>query len=99
MQRLERIRGALLRVLRALFLVFRYDGHSNFHVIIFDMTASEIEYPFSAPRGDETDANHMENSQVPDTQEIGEDVYGKITTTELKLPVPNINKGCQAPRK
>ncbi|KAE9466912.1 hypothetical protein C3L33_01185, partial [Rhododendron williamsianum] len=71
------------------FLVFRYDGDSNFHVIIFDMTASEIEYPFRATCGDETDANHMGNSQVPDTEEIEEDDYGKITSTELKLPSPN----------
>ncbi|KAF7113892.1 hypothetical protein RHSIM_RhsimUnG0104200 [Rhododendron simsii] len=70
-------------------LVFRYDGDSSFHVIIFDMTASEIEYPLSATRGDETDANHMGDSQVPDPEEIEEVDYGKITSTELKLPVPN----------
>ncbi|XP_019195398.1 PREDICTED: B3 domain-containing transcription factor VRN1-like [Ipomoea nil] len=27
------------------FLVFKYDGESHFHVLIFDKTASEIEYP------------------------------------------------------
>ncbi|CAH9084234.1 unnamed protein product [Cuscuta europaea] len=27
------------------FLVFRYDGESHFHVIIFDKSATEIEYP------------------------------------------------------
>ncbi|KAM7506962.1 hypothetical protein LguiA_017415 [Lonicera macranthoides] len=27
------------------FLVFRYEGNSHFHVLIFDMSASEIEYP------------------------------------------------------
>ncbi|KAK8331909.1 hypothetical protein V6Z12_A10G105600 [Gossypium hirsutum] len=27
------------------FLVFRYEGHCHFHVIIFDRTATEIEYP------------------------------------------------------
>ncbi|KAK9993954.1 hypothetical protein SO802_023657 [Lithocarpus litseifolius] len=26
-------------------LVFKYEGHSNFHVIIFDKTAMEIQYP------------------------------------------------------
>ncbi|KAI8542291.1 hypothetical protein RHMOL_Rhmol08G0127400 [Rhododendron molle] len=71
------------------FLVFRYDGVSSFHVIIFDMTASEIEYPLSATHGDETDANHMGDSQVPDTEEIEEDDCGKITSTELKLRIPN----------
>ncbi|KAM3682828.1 hypothetical protein ACJW31_12G100700 [Castanea mollissima] len=28
-------------------LVFRYEGHSNFHVIIFDKTATETQYPSS----------------------------------------------------
>ncbi|KAL3525740.1 hypothetical protein ACH5RR_014112 [Cinchona calisaya] len=30
------------------FLVFRYDGKSHFHVIIFDPSASEIEYPIES---------------------------------------------------
>ncbi|XP_012472263.2 B3 domain-containing transcription factor VRN1 [Gossypium raimondii] len=29
-------------------LVFRYDGNSNFHVIIFDRTATEIQYPYTS---------------------------------------------------
>ena len=29
------------------FLVFRYEGNSNFHVHIFDKTAIEIQYPSS----------------------------------------------------
>ncbi|KAL1107106.1 hypothetical protein V6Z11_D03G019700 [Gossypium hirsutum] len=28
-------------------LVFRYDGNSNFHVVIFDRTATEILYPYT----------------------------------------------------
>ncbi|KAJ4962327.1 hypothetical protein NE237_022266 [Protea cynaroides] len=32
-------------ILENYFLVFRYDGHSNFYVTIFDTTACEIEYP------------------------------------------------------
>ncbi|KAJ4827434.1 hypothetical protein Tsubulata_011087 [Turnera subulata] len=31
------------------FLVFRYEGKSRFNVHIFDLTVSEIKYPFSAP--------------------------------------------------
>ena len=27
------------------FLVFRYEGNSSFHVLIFDKTATEIQYP------------------------------------------------------
>ena len=29
------------------FLLFRYEGDSHFHVLVFDMTASEIEYPYA----------------------------------------------------
>ena len=29
------------------FLVFRYEGNSNFHVLVFDKTATEIQYPLS----------------------------------------------------
>ncbi|KAK9993955.1 hypothetical protein SO802_023658 [Lithocarpus litseifolius] len=29
------------------FLVFKYKGNSKFHVLVFDMTATEIEYPSS----------------------------------------------------
>ncbi|GMP31585.1 hypothetical protein CsSME_00005738 [Camellia sinensis var. sinensis] len=41
------------------FLVFRYDGNSNFHVLIFDMSASEIEYPF----------NPTQNLLLPEAEE------------------------------
>ncbi|KAL6331544.1 hypothetical protein AAG906_011484 [Vitis piasezkii] len=37
------------------FLLFRYEGSSHFHVLIFDMTASEIEYPYA------TAPNHYHN--------------------------------------
>ncbi|GAB2285204.1 hypothetical protein Dimus_019655 [Dionaea muscipula] len=30
------------------FLVFRYEGNSRFHVIIFDLSATEVEYPLMA---------------------------------------------------
>ncbi|KAL6993678.1 hypothetical protein U1Q18_011790 [Sarracenia purpurea var. burkii] len=50
------------------FLAFRYDGKSNFHVLIFDMTASEIEYPISASHGDQqANINNNGNSQEPET--------------------------------
>ncbi|KAK3001777.1 hypothetical protein RJ639_022497 [Escallonia herrerae] len=32
------------------FLMFRYEGGSRFHVIIFDTSASEIEYPIGTTR-------------------------------------------------
>ncbi|KAB1669454.1 hypothetical protein ES319_1Z043300v1, partial [Gossypium barbadense] len=39
-------------------LVFRYDGNSNFHVIIFDRTASEIQYPY-------TSNNQKQSNEIP----------------------------------
>ncbi|XP_059310676.1 uncharacterized protein LOC132062041 [Lycium ferocissimum] len=36
------------------FLMFGYNGHSHFNVTIFDMSASEIEYPCGAPHGTHT---------------------------------------------
>ncbi|KAK6923747.1 B3 DNA binding domain [Dillenia turbinata] len=33
------------------FLVFRYEGYSNFHVLIFDTSATEIKYPVKTNKG------------------------------------------------
>ncbi|KAL6993680.1 hypothetical protein U1Q18_011792 [Sarracenia purpurea var. burkii] len=50
------------------FLAFRYDGKSNFHVLIFDMSASEIEYPISTTHGNQqANINNNGNSQEPET--------------------------------
>ncbi|MBA0734962.1 hypothetical protein Gogos_018849 [Gossypium gossypioides] len=38
-------------------LVFRYDENSNFHVIIFDKSASEMQYPY-------TSNNHSRSSEI-----------------------------------
>ncbi|PSS36438.1 B3 domain-containing protein [Actinidia chinensis var. chinensis] len=46
------------------FLVFRYEGNSNFHVLIFDTTASEIEYPF---HGEQSNMNPNGNLREPET--------------------------------
>ncbi|XP_062014978.1 B3 domain-containing protein REM13-like [Rosa rugosa] len=35
------------------FLVFRYEGNSHFHVCIFDMSATEIDYPITMPKIEE----------------------------------------------
>ncbi|KAF9608852.1 hypothetical protein IFM89_011890 [Coptis chinensis] len=36
------------------FLLFQYDGNSRFNVVIFDMSASEIEYPWEGVDSEET---------------------------------------------
>ncbi|OVA02262.1 B3 DNA binding domain [Macleaya cordata] len=49
------------------FLIFRYDGNSHFHVIIFDMSACEIEYPCHTK--DLEESNHERICQTPATEE------------------------------
>lgn len=39
------------RISHGYFLVFRYEGGSMFHVIIFNVTACEIDYPVKPDRG------------------------------------------------
>ncbi|KAH7850776.1 hypothetical protein Vadar_002877 [Vaccinium darrowii] len=51
-------------------LVFRYDGSYNFHVIIFDTSASEIEYPLSATHGEQTNINGNGNSRILEKEDI-----------------------------
>ena len=34
-----------LNTIHGYFLVFRYEGNSSFHIVIFDKTAIEIQYP------------------------------------------------------
>ncbi|KAH7850921.1 hypothetical protein Vadar_004643 [Vaccinium darrowii] len=51
-------------------LVFRYDGNCNFHVLIFDMSASEIEYPVNATHGEHTNINGVGNSKISDKDAI-----------------------------
>ncbi|KAF7113889.1 hypothetical protein RHSIM_RhsimUnG0104300 [Rhododendron simsii] len=52
-------------------LVFRYDGNCNFNVLIFDTSASEIEYPVSASatHGEQNNINGNGNSKIPDSVE------------------------------
>nr|XP_011467596.1 PREDICTED: B3 domain-containing protein LOC_Os12g40080-like isoform X2 [Fragaria vesca subsp. vesca] len=37
------------------FLVFRYEGNSHFRVCIFDMSATEVDYPITIPKIDEAE--------------------------------------------
>ncbi|KAF9603200.1 hypothetical protein IFM89_034533 [Coptis chinensis] len=52
------------------FLLFRYDGNSNFHVLIFDMTCCEIHYPHNidhkANSGEETQKGRLKTSESED---------------------------------
>ncbi|XVF41612.1 hypothetical protein PTKIN_Ptkin01aG0293400 [Pterospermum kingtungense] len=58
-------------------LVFRYEGHSQFHVpMIFDQTTFEIEYPINVDSS--KDANHDKQHQMPKVEEIESDVSVEI---------------------
>ncbi|XVF61909.1 hypothetical protein PTKIN_Ptkin08bG0172600 [Pterospermum kingtungense] len=41
------------------FLVFRYEGNGRFHVLVFDKSASEIEYPCTKTEEEEDDDDEM----------------------------------------
>ncbi|XP_022774254.1 B3 domain-containing transcription factor VRN1-like isoform X2 [Durio zibethinus] len=51
------------------FVVFRYEGNCLFNVVIFDKSASEIEYPINSCQTRAEIHNFEEHSQVPATEE------------------------------
>ncbi|XVE82716.1 hypothetical protein DITRI_Ditri16bG0028300 [Diplodiscus trichospermus] len=58
------------------FLVFRYEGNSNFHVVIFDSSTSEIEYPYTSNNNGvykEFPQQNLEKSEDDDSIQILED--------------------------
>ncbi|KAL5855698.1 hypothetical protein ACOSQ4_005500 [Xanthoceras sorbifolium] len=64
------------------FLVFKYDRSSNFHVLIFDMTACEIVYPCTG--------GNVENDK--------QDSAGKMVVRTPNPPVCSLkkNRGCDS---
>ncbi|XP_070052213.1 B3 domain-containing protein Os03g0620400-like isoform X1 [Nicotiana tomentosiformis] len=65
------------------FLIFGYNARSHFNVTIFDLSASEIEYPYSSAHGIHTPISHChetrcapkrDQSESDDTVEILEDI-------------------------
>lgn len=53
------------------FLFFHYKGYSSFRVVIFDVTASEIEYPLDKVYVIESDDDKEEVMEVMDDDEQG----------------------------
>ncbi|CAL2273655.1 unnamed protein product [Prunus armeniaca] len=45
-------------------LVFGYEGNSNFHVLIFDRTSTEVEYAMTKPEMEETDYEEEDDNSV-----------------------------------
>ncbi|KAK3219441.1 hypothetical protein Dsin_013411 [Dipteronia sinensis] len=54
------------------FLVFKYGGNSNFNVLIFDLTACEIEYPYygKESENDRHNLSRQDESENEDSVEI-----------------------------
>lgn len=73
-------------------LIFRYEGNSEFHVVIFDISTVEIDYPSVPVHIDESDID-LEH-QAP-REEVVEDDYVEIfddlshcTKAREKSPLP-----------
>ncbi|TYI50027.1 hypothetical protein E1A91_D12G073700v1 [Gossypium mustelinum] len=47
------------------FVVFRYEGNDRFHVLIFDKSASEIDYPYTSTEDDDVSGKSKEKSHLP----------------------------------
>ncbi|XP_019195010.1 PREDICTED: B3 domain-containing protein Os12g0591400-like [Ipomoea nil] len=60
------------------FLVFRYDGESHFHVLIFDKTASEIEYPEIVSHGGVESLEDLSQKCGPNKRKRQEDQTGSF---------------------
>ncbi|KAK7818027.1 b3 domain-containing transcription factor vrn1 [Quercus suber] len=73
-------------------LVFRYEGNSHFYVLIFDATATEIEYPFDYQH----QVRRMEDIERDDIDNSLEIVDGFMPSrkTSEKSPLP-----CPLPQK
>uniref|UniRef100_A0A7N2KZS9 TF-B3 domain-containing protein n=1 Tax=Quercus lobata TaxID=97700 RepID=A0A7N2KZS9_QUELO len=73
-------------------LVFRYEGKSHFYVLIFDATATEIDYPFD----DQHQVRRMEDIERDDIDNSLEIVDGfmprRKTREKSPLPCPLPNK-------
>ncbi|KAI3452085.1 hypothetical protein Pfo_008750 [Paulownia fortunei] len=68
------------------FLVFDYDRNSHFHVLIFGMTASEIEYPVDANYGEGINFTRAAY-RVPTTEDTGSESDDSVAI--LKQPLMN----------
>ncbi|XP_041002014.1 B3 domain-containing transcription factor VRN1-like isoform X1 [Juglans microcarpa x Juglans regia] len=79
-------------------LVFKYEGHSRFRVLVFDESATEIEYPFNSSLGeDKLDAEILasprEETRADGSVEILDDFPKDAKTREKSwLPCPQAHK-------
>ncbi|CAH9139122.1 unnamed protein product [Cuscuta epithymum] len=67
------------------FLVFRYDGESHFHVIIFDKSATEIEYPQFKTHDDDGDAARFKAACNSESDSDDDEIFQEEMETECGL--------------
>ncbi|XP_022740304.1 B3 domain-containing protein LOC_Os12g40080-like isoform X2 [Durio zibethinus] len=79
-------------------LVFRYEGNCKFQVLIFDMSASEIEYPYISYIEDH---QSDEECQKPDKEEAETDTFDEnlYETLPHKKTRKKSRPPCSLPRK
>ncbi|GMP31580.1 hypothetical protein CsSME_00005734 [Camellia sinensis var. sinensis] len=73
------------------FLVFQYNGNSIFHVLIFDKSASEIEYPSGQ-------TNQNWDFQIPETEDVELDdsveILDDFLTCQVSRPANVTRPNC-----
>lgn len=57
------------------FLVFRYEKNSTFQVLIFDMTACEIDYPYSDEESDEWSSEFEDDMESEECVETSKELF------------------------
>ncbi|XP_021890131.1 B3 domain-containing transcription factor VRN1-like [Carica papaya] len=65
-------------------VLFRFNGDGEFHIIIFDMTATEIDYPFVGSNGEAVDPREEGSKERPRRK--------RRDKSPLPLPCPNPSK-------
>ncbi|KAK8367556.1 hypothetical protein V6Z12_A02G194000 [Gossypium hirsutum] len=69
-------------------LVFRYDGNSNFHVVIFDRTATEILYPYTRYNHIHRRSNIDKSKDDDSTQNLEDISTSRKLREKSQMPCP-----------
>ena len=76
------------------FLVFGYEGVSNFRVSVFDLTACEIRYPCNPSNGSQNPYNGKQSSVHPE-EEMQDDVSVEILGSSPPFQAPTSLKSAK----
>ncbi|KAK9129656.1 hypothetical protein Sjap_010143 [Stephania japonica] len=71
-------------------LVFRYNGFSQFNVIIFDMSATEIVYPFDSS---DSEAPHSITDDETCEEDVSVEILDAIFSLKQKTPMKQLDLG------